>query len=239
MSWPEVAETRLIRTVTFFRCRELLEQTAERRGLGLFYGHPGVGKSRTLRYHARRLGMGVLEAQPEQRLSGLLAAMYALTGVAPPPGRLPRQRDEFVAGLRDPIVIVIDQADGLSLGLCRFLAELVGEANTKLAVVLVGTSKFEHRLRQAQTVRAVTRTWIPASALSLDDVIAALPHYHPIWSDADPLTLTRINGSFARGFFGRWAQATEQALELRPQMSAVPWSQALTYELLKRVKGRV
>jgi hypothetical protein len=238
MSWPQVPDTRLIPTVTYVGGGEFLERTRERRGLGLFYGHSGVGKSTSLAHHAGRLEISVMYATREGGLRRLLDSLHTLIGVPAPDTRFARQRHELLAALSEPTLVAVDDAHNLSLRLCRFLAGLASDSEGRLAVALIARATFESRLRETQDVRAATKTWMYAPAMNVEEVLAALPRYHPIWADADIPTLRRINERYAHGFFGRWAVATVHALSLRPDPASVPWSPRLAHTLIQRLKGR-
>jgi AAA domain len=182
-------------------------------GIGLVVGDPGLGKSFACNYFVERLG-----APHRSILLGYLPGPHGLvrevwTAVN---GTIPQKRAgraNLAAELRTlvdrPMLVHLDEAQQLRGVATEQLRSLV-DTIPNLRILLSGGPELAELMTEVVMLQSRTAGTHVSKPLALEDVLEAMPHYHPIYRGADEELLARID-DWARGRFREWAKATIKA----------------------------
>ena len=111
---------------------------------------------------------------------------------------------------------------------------------TASALVLAAVSAWSPVASSGSSAHVERRAALEANVVREINRVRVAHALRPLRVSPSLRTAARghTHAMIAHGFFGRWAQATEEAMELRPDPAAVPWSSRLVGELLRRLKER-
>jgi AAA domain-containing protein len=176
------------------------------------YGDAGQGKSVALQYalsqlphpaRVRRVRLGVHSTVPELRR--VLADALELVK------RLPRGAGEadmaLVEALRQPRVLVLDEAQRLGGSALEFLRGLWDHPDTDTTLVLAGAGS-ERALRGVPALASRVLTWELVSRLSPGEVAPVMAAFHPLWHDVAQAELAWVDEHVGHGYFRTWAKIT-------------------------------
>jgi hypothetical protein len=211
--WGDLEGARIIETRNFAEVGRLIETVVADAGIGLVFGEGGVGKSFTIEYHLSRLKQPTVDVIVPERASprSVAAAIYgALTGDEEPTGTRSRLETGAIRLLADRgLLLNLDECQelkGLGFRVVRSIFNRAGD----VPCLFAGGPEFSAVIAEEPMLlsRVVAQeTMLP---LTTDDVLEAVPSYHPIYADAELELIARID-QHLHGFFRPWATFTKQA----------------------------
>ncbi|MFE0678661.1 AAA family ATPase [Streptomyces sp. NPDC058867] len=215
-----VPGARLVSTRQVAGVVEAVGHTVAARGVCCVYGDAGLGKS-------------VAVEQALRLLPGRVPVWRAVAGVAPglpqlraslcealrlPPGALPQRAgpagQALARALAEPGVLFIDDAQRLTPPLLDYLRQLWDTPECAAALVLCGAGS-ERALARAPALRSRVLTWHQAGRLEPSQLPQTLDLFHPVWAQAEPDDLARVDEGMARGNFRTWAKITSHVYAAR------------------------
>ncbi|MFE1029719.1 AAA family ATPase [Streptomyces sp. NPDC058818] len=195
--------------------RSVLRTVAHAAAVGAvvcLYGDAGQGKTVALQYalsqlphpaRVRRVHVGVHPTVPELRR--VLADALELGR------RLPRGAGEadlmLVNALRQPRVLVLDEAQRLPGPALEFLRGLWDHPDTDTAILLAGAGS-ERALRRVPALASRVLTWELVPRLRPGEVAAAMAAFHPLWEDVSEDDVVWVDEHVGHGNFRTWAKLT-------------------------------
>ncbi len=195
--------------------RSVLRTVAHAAAVGAvvcLYGDAGQGKTVALQYalsqlphpaRVRRVHVGVHPTVPELRR--VLADALELGR------RLPRGAGEadlmLVNALRQPRVLVLDEAQRLPGPALEFLRGLWDHPDTDTALLLAGAGS-ERALRRVPALASRVLTWELVPRLRPGEVAAAMAAFHPLWEDVSEDDVVWVDEHVGHGNFRTWAKLT-------------------------------
>ena len=212
----EVPGARIMRTRFFLEALERVDYLVEYRKMGLFWGPAGCGKT-TAGWAAREVrgerALSVtLDGNPTPR-SIANELLKELTGVAHNETRF-KARDHLIERLQDRDEIPLLMFDELHLSKSIENIEFIRGIHMRLGapVLLVSDPGVKKRLdSSAQTSRRIHRPlWF--GPLPPDDVLQIIPHWHPLFADAEPELIQFIDETMCQGNLGTWSKFTVDAV---------------------------
>lgn len=203
------------------------------------YGDAGQGKTVALQYalsqlprlaRVRRVQVGVHASVAEVR--------RALAEALEVRGRLPHGTGEadavLVEALRQPRVLVLDEAQRLSVSALEFLRGLWDHPDTDTALVFAGAGS-ERALRRVPALASRVMTWELVPRLSQGEVATVMEAFHPLWSEVTGQDMAWVDEYVGHGNFRTWAKVTSHVTaELSGRSAAV-----VDRRMLERVCGRL
>lgn len=209
---------RVVATAPFAIALENARGVLRRRAISLFWGDPGLGKSVAARaveqrHGAERIAHLKLTTRPNPRLLANWITR-ALTGVEHDETRWQAAETlKLVLTERDDWLIVIDEAQNLSLECIEWLRWLHEELPGTFALLLVGGPQVGPRL--ARSPQLLRRIFQPTPFRRLDEssVVDAMRFFHPIYEGADEELIIAADRRHCHGNFGSWAQVSVTAFE--------------------------
>ncbi|GAA2268411.1 hypothetical protein GCM10010145_48730 [Streptomyces ruber] len=176
------------------------------------YGDAGQGKTVALQYalsqlphpaRVRRVHVGVHPTVPE--LHRVLADALELGR------RLPRGAGEaeltLVNALRQPRVLVLDEAQRLPGPALEFLRGLWDHPDTDTALVLAGAGS-ERALRRVPALASRVLTWELVPRLGPREVATVMAAFHPLWGNVTADDVAWVDEHVGHGNFRTWAKLT-------------------------------
>ncbi|MFI2026450.1 AAA family ATPase [Streptomyces buecherae] len=195
--------------------RSVLRTVAHAAAVGAvvcLYGDAGQGKTVALQYalsqlphpaRVRRVHVGVHPTVPELRR--VLADALELGR------RLPRGAGEadlmLVNALRQPRVLVLDEAQRLPGPALEFLRGLWDHPDTDTALVLAGAGS-ERALRRVPALASRVLTWELVPRLGQREVATVMAAFHPLWEDVSADDVAWVDEHVGHGNFRTWAKLT-------------------------------
>ncbi|WP_329324594.1 AAA family ATPase [Streptomyces luteogriseus] len=215
-----VPGARLVSTRQVAGVVEAVGHTVAARGMCCVFGDPGLGKSVAVEQAVRlvpgrvpvwRAVAGVAPGLPQLRASlcealGLPAG--ALTHRAGPAGQA------LAGALAQPGVLVVDDAQRLTPPLLDYLRQLWDAPGCAAALVLCGAGS-ERAVARASALRSRVLTWHQVGRLEPSQLLQTLSLFHPVWAQADPDEVARVDEQRARGNFRTWAKITSHIYAAR------------------------
>ncbi|WP_245790937.1 ATP-binding protein [Streptomyces monashensis] len=128
-----------------------------------------------------------------------------------------------------------DEAQWLSGDQLEYVRYLWDDPYTQLAVVFVGGEGCHAALRREPVLSSRIFIWQRFTRLTGDEVLQAIPLYHPIWADADPDDITFADSHAAHGNFRNWARLTAHT---QTAMERTGWAR-VDQEVLRWVFSRL
>jgi hypothetical protein len=175
------------------------------------YGDAGHGKTVALQYalsqlpnpvRVRRVHVGVHPSVPELRR--VLADALELkrlphgTGVA----------DLMILdALRQPRVLVLDEAQRLPAPALEFLRQLWDHPDTDVALVFAGAGA-ERVLRRVPALASRVLSWELVPRLAQAEVRPVMEAFHPLWRQMAPEDMAWVDEHVGHGNFRTWAMVT-------------------------------
>lgn len=221
-----VPGARVVSTAGVAAVVEAVGHTAAARGIGCVFGNPGVGKTVAVqqalyllpaRVPVWRAVVGVKPGLPQMRVS-LLDALGleagSLSHRAQPADRA------LGEALRQPGVLLLDDAQRLFPPLLDYLRLLWDEPGTAAALVLSGAG-VERVIARAPALRSRVLTWHQVSDLDPERLVETLAMFHDVWEGADPADVGWADATVARGNFRTWAKITSHVYALSQRGRAV------------------
>ncbi|MFC5665008.1 AAA family ATPase [Kitasatospora misakiensis] len=202
------------------------------------YGDAGHGKTVALQYalsqlpnpvRVRRVHVGVHPSVPELRR--VLAEALELK-------RLPHGTGAadlvLLDALRQPRVLVLDEAQRLPAAALEFLRQLWDHPDTDVALLFAGAGA-ERALRKVPALASRVLTWELVPRLAQSEVRPVMEAFHPLWGQATPKDMAWVDEHVGHGNFRTWAKVTSHlTAEVYGQARAV-----VDRPLLERVCARL
>ncbi|MFF2412654.1 AAA family ATPase [Streptomyces sp. NPDC058092] len=176
------------------------------------YGDAGHGKTVALQYalsqlphpaRVRRVHVGVNPTVPELR-RGLADALDM-------DKRLPHGTGEadllLVEALRQPRVLVLDEAQRLPVLALEYLRGLWDHPDTDTALVLAGAGS-ERALRRVPALASRVLAWELVPRLGPAEVITVMAAFHPLWGEVAEGDMEWVDKHTGHGNFRTWAKLT-------------------------------
>ncbi|RXF75045.1 AAA family ATPase [Hansschlegelia zhihuaiae] len=149
-------------------------------GLACFYGHSGLGKSRSAVFGAGRYRATYVECGQYTSAKSLLESILKELGVAKPRGSIPNLIDQAIYILAaDPTrPLIIDEAHWIA---AKRFVDLVRELHDKSTapVILIGEETLPRQLEAYERVHNRMLVWQPALPCDLDDFWALAKATNP------------------------------------------------------------
>ncbi|QOV40938.1 ATP-binding protein [Streptomyces ferrugineus] len=192
---------------------EAVGHTVAARGMCCVFRDPGFGKSVAVEQAVRllpgrvpvwRAVAGVAPGLPQLRAvlcEALGLPLGALTHRAGPAGHA------LAGALAEPGVLVVDDAQRLTPSLLDYLRQLWDAPGCAAALVLCGAGS-ERAVARASALRSRVLTWHQVGRLEPSQLQQTLSLFHPVWAQADPEDMARVDEQMARGNFRTWAKIT-------------------------------
>ncbi|GAA1410763.1 hypothetical protein GCM10009639_61930 [Kitasatospora putterlickiae] len=202
----------VVGTRALLAVRENIRAAIEARAMICIYGRAGHGKSFAVNASLRDLAPQIthriqFRARPSTR--DLRHELFYALGL---PGRPPSHAIEFDRMLRGALeetrVLVCDEAQWLSKLCFEYLRYLWDDIGTDLTIVFTGGNGCFEMLQSEPMLESRVYCWQEIDPLTLEEVLATIPAFHPIWADADPELIALCDREAAHGNFRAWAKIT-------------------------------
>ena len=206
-----------LETEHYLLARRAVSDAIDKRAMAVIHGAAGLGKTYAVDDLAAELALDVLwvsfPSRPTPR--ALAAGLYEQLS-----GRQTRL-DRFtvisrlVKQLADgPRAVIVDESQLLTGECIELLRYLHDHRDTRFALVLVGGNGTWTVLSREPMLASRVYRRVRFKPLARSDVLAAIPQYHPLYSDIDEPLLALIDDHFAHGNMRNWASFTNSALGL-------------------------
>ncbi len=200
---------RLVKTPIFQKAQATAHSLVRNAGIGLFYGKPGLGKTVVAKLFLDELGdrpQIYLAAAAHPTLPAFARDVASqLTGIRDLENdrlySLTRMLRE-VLWSRLPAVLVIDEAQRLSLNHFEFLRDLHDHEDAAFALLFVGNDHALEVINQRPMLKSRMLHIVHFEPLSPTDVLTFLPGFHPLFSSAAPVLLRAVAHASIGNF--RW-----------------------------------
>lgn len=179
-------DARTITTHQFLMTEMAVADCIRRQTIGLFTGEAGTGKTFAVESATVDLALPVVrtlfgsKATPREVARQILCEL----GERSPRGSYYELADEVVAAFAEPHVLVIDEAQHLNQECTFFLRHLIDRMDTKATILLVGADGLLTKVRKDPTLDSRIFRRVAFSEIAEEELLAVLPDYHPIYSDA-------------------------------------------------------
>ncbi|MEU5811875.1 ATP-binding protein [Streptomyces sp. NPDC047718] len=202
----------VVSTRALLTARENIRAAIEAKAMICIYGQAGNGKSFAVNASLRELAPKLtrriqFRARPSTR--DLRHELFHALGLQ---GRPPSHAIEFDRMLRgaleEPHVLVCDEAQWLSKMCFEYLRYLWDDADSDLTIVFTGGNGCFEMLQSEPMLESRVYAWQEIARMPLDEVLAVVPAFHPIWADSDPDLIALCDQEAARGNFRAWAKIT-------------------------------
>lgn len=209
----------VVATDALLDARELIGEVSDAQAMGAIYGPAGTGKSfavtEVLSDRAEPDWLHTdFRCRPTLRYVRLeLARLLGL----PEAGRLgPFEADWSLKHALSAqfCLLVIDEAQWLNRECFEYLRHLHDDPDTHFALLFVGGDGCYEVLRRESMLDSRLYAHQRFTAMSPKEVLAAIPGYHHIYTDADPTVLRLVDDVCAHGNFRAWARFTHHASRL-------------------------
>jgi hypothetical protein len=155
------------------------------------------------------------------------------------PGDLPTKvapADDLLKEALDqqPHVLVCDEAQWLDTPGFEYFRSL-WDTTTNVAVIFIGAENCYRKISNRPPLASRVLTWQQFDPLRPEEVLRAIPRFHPVWAPAEPEDLLWVDDLACHGNFRNWAKVTfhlQEALRRRPD-------ETLNRELLGWVFSRL
>ncbi|WP_119098188.1 MULTISPECIES: ATP-binding protein [unclassified Streptomyces] len=113
----------------------------------------------------------------------------------------------LVNALRQPRVLVLDEAQRLPGPALEFLRGLWDHPDTDTALVLAGAGS-ERAMRRVPALASRVLTWELVPRLSQREVATVMAAFHPLWEDVTADDVAWVDEHAGHGNFRTWAKLT-------------------------------
>ncbi|MEU6527265.1 ATP-binding protein [Streptomyces sp. NPDC046924] len=192
-----------------------LDQALRDQSMICLTADPGVGKTYTAHILCdQRPDLPVLWLlpRPQARPDDLRHTLYRALDLPGDPPEDPGICDDYLRHtlMQPPRLLAVDEAHQLSPSCTEYLRYLHDDPGPQVTILLLASRPRLKALRSQAALLSRVTTWHIMEPLSTDDVLTALPAFHPLWQDIPPSVLTRLDSLWAHGNFRRWAALTHQ-----------------------------
>lgn len=189
-------EAKTIKTEQFLMADRAVRTCAKRNALALITGDAGRGKTFAVEAATSSLDVPVVRTlfgSSTNRKQMARSLVAATTGSKPTP-RLTHDDlvDECLRLYRKPHVAVIDEAQHLNFDCNFFIRYLLDHPETRIAFILVGADGCRERVNRDQMLATRVYRTVEFSEVPVEQILKALPSYHPVYSGADSELLAEL-----------------------------------------------
>lgn len=236
----DLQDARTVGTAAFLRTQAAIADLGNRLAVGAIYGPAGAGKT-----FAVQTALAVAPHEPvyvyipvRPSLKQLMKLLLrAVTGVSHEAPRIKLGDDLRDALAVRPIILVLDEAQHLAYEAIEALRGLHDDPETKFALVFCGGVGCEEVLRRYPMLRNRVTRWVEFSDMKDKDAVEIARSFHPIYAEADTVTLLTINQGFAHGVFRDWAAFTVDAVEICSASGISTVDDSVVTQVIARMRG--
>ncbi|MEU1190783.1 ATP-binding protein [Streptomyces sp. NPDC005859] len=233
------AGARLVGTSSVRAVAEAVGQAMAAEGAVCVFGDPGRGKTAAVRMALHEVPPGWrvtwVPVPVRPSVSGMRRAVFDALGL---PGRFPHTSalaDAAVAGaLGEARVLVVDEAQRLSVPCLEYLQSLWDHPGTRITLVLCGSGS-ERALARLPQLASRVGAWQEVPRLAAAEVAAVVTGFHPLWRTVPAPDLAWIDQSCAHGTFRMWAALTAHLQNALLTTADAAVDRALLRRLFRRV----
>lgn len=215
---PGLESAQQVATTAFRKTQLLAADAARLHEIAVFTGEPGLGKTFAVDHWVRSqpcpwvwLDMPP-KPSPKEVVVRLTRALQGSCDSRTPAYDL---ADELCALLAEHSrVVVIDEAQNLAKEGLAQLRYLHDRPDACWALFFVGATGCAQVLKAHPELHSRVARWVHFTPLEGDELLQALRAFHPLLAAADTRLLARIDETYAKGVFRRWARLTEIAVPL-------------------------
>lgn len=185
---------RTITTHQFLLTEVAVKDCIRRRTLGLFTGSAGTGKTFAIESATAELDLPVVRTLFGSQTTKREVArqlLKALTGIGPE-GRYYELADQVVEALREPHVVVIDEAQHLNQDCTFFIRHLLDRPDVPVVVLLIGAGGLTAKIQKDPTLESRVYRRVEFAEMTERELLKALPRYHPIYRDVSKELLEEL-----------------------------------------------
>lgn len=216
--WLGLTGASVIETEPFRIIRRTIADVQKRLAMGAAHGDAGVGKTFGVAHALRACAtLPVVRVELPERATQRFVAFTLLKALGVPVegGNGFDLTEQLLDELRNPPrLLVIDEAQRLYRGLIEYLRLLHDDPYTEFALLFVGGNGCWNVLAREPMLRSRIHRRCTFTALTADEVLEAIPSYHPIYAGTDEDTLLLIDDAFAHGVLRDWANFTLTAADI-------------------------
>ncbi|MFE2424378.1 AAA family ATPase [Streptomyces hokutonensis] len=233
------AGAQLVGTSSVRAVAEAVGQAMAAEGAVCVFGDPGRGKTVAVRMALRGVPPGWrvtwVPVPVRPSVSGMRRAVFDALAL---PGRFPHTSalaDAAVAGaLGEARVLVVDEAQRLSVPCLEYLQSLWDHSGTRITLVLCGSGS-ERALARLPQLASRVGAWQEVPRLAAAEVAAVVTGFHPLWRTIAAPDLAWIDRSCAHGTFRMWAALTAHLQNALLTTADAAVDRALLGRLFRRV----
>jgi DNA transposition AAA+ family ATPase len=194
--------------------RQALSDVIDSEAMGAVVGPAGLGKTFAIEHAIETRAEPAItltfEARPTMRLIAD-RLLHLLTG-APGHGTRFAMTDQLMNRLSERRrLVVIGEAQNLNRDCFEYLRHLHDDPATRFALLFDGGDGCWEVLAREPMLHSRIYRRVAFTPLTDLDVSGLIPGYHPIYHDADPELLQRIDAKAAHGRMRSWAAFTHTA----------------------------
>ncbi len=223
--FTSLAGASLVGTPALLATRDRLREVIKARAMACVHGDAGLGKTyavnAALRAIAPRETLRIqFRSRPTPR--DIRHELFRGLGL---PGTAPRRPVEFDAVLKSALsrrfrVLVCDEAQQLSRECFEYWRYLWDDRDTRISIVFCGGGNCYEVLRREPMLRSRIYSWLAFRPMDIDEVLAAIRVFHPIWQKASDEDVEYVDNLAAHGNWRAWALVTRKVLDglaLKPE----------------------
>lgn len=187
-------DARTITTQQFLMTELAVKDCVRRQTIGLFTGSAGTGKTFAVASATADLELPVVRTLFGSQTTKREVArqiLQEINGFAPK-GSYYELADEVVAALREPHVVVIDEAQHLNQDCTFFIRHLIDRTDTNVVILLVGADGLITKIKKDPTLDSRVYRRVEFAPMTEGELLRALPEYHPIYRGAHTTVLADL-----------------------------------------------
>ncbi len=212
-----LAGARILRTTPLALTERAVRDIVSAKAMGVIHGPAGCGKTFAWRSAVALIDAPVCTLQFPSRPSMLRVArvlLHKLTGSKPKGNRFDLS-DELIDFLAErDLLVIIDEAQWLNRECIEYLRHLHDDPSTRFGLLLAGGDGCWEVLSREPMLRSRLHRRVAFAPLDRTAIQQAIPSYHALYDDADPLLIGLIDDFFAHGNLRAWAEFTHTAIEI-------------------------
>lgn len=220
-----------LETESYLLAQRAVADAVEAGAMAVLHGEAGLGKTFAVEDALAAPRLPLLWVSFPSRPTPRLIAATLLEAITQRPTRM--DRFAIIARLVEhltlaPSIVVVDESQLLTSDCIELLRYLHDHRTTRFALVLVGGNGTWKVLSREPMLASRVYRRVRFQALSRADVLAVIPHYHPLYGGIAPVLIALIDDLFAHGNLRHWAAFTDSALRIGRDIGQVQLDERLT-----------